>query len=382
MKKLLNLQVILSILLMSMLGQGQGISVGEASLKPVETPQTTHTISLVAIGDILSHMTVVRSGLQADGTYNYNHIFDNVRSDIASADIAVVNQEIVLAGTPAEASGYPVFNAPYQIADAESNAGFDVILHATNHIMDQGVAGIDRCMTYWETNFPAMLVAGVNRSEEDRNAIDIIERDGIKVAILNYTYGMNGFTLPADKPYLVNIIDDQRIISDIKRAKGMADIVAVFPHWGIEYQHVATAEQQRLAQLMADSGADVIIGTHPHVLENIEWLTGKDGNQTICYYSLGNFISTQLRTDTMLGGMAKIDITKTGDKVEITSAKLMPVATYYNRGMGVADTYKLSEYPESLIATHGILSDVPNFSLEKLNELAIDIVGETWLVDN
>jgi poly-gamma-glutamate synthesis protein (capsule biosynthesis protein) len=343
------------------------------------------TCTLVSVGDVLGHESVIYSNPDGNGNYDYDKMFERLKSDFTNADLAVVNQETIFAGTQYyDYGGYPCFNSPEGIGDAEVRAGFDVILHATNHARDCGEEGIEYCFNYWKTSHPDITVLGIHDSVEDQQEISVVEKNGIKIAMLNYTYSLNGFTLAEGKEYLVDLIDEDRIRDDIERARTMADFVVVFPHWGIEYQYEPNEEQKELAQMMADAGADAIIGTHPHVLESVEWLEGESGNKTLCYYSLGNYVSGQVDTPTMLGGMARLTFVKEGEETYIEDPVLVPLVTHYtwHGDVYTAATYKLSEYTEELAAQHTILNYDSTFSLSELKRLAEEIVGDDWLADS
>lgn len=362
----------------------------EATTDNKEPEETTkqeevRECSLVAVGDVLGHESVIYANQAADGSYDYDQLFAQLKPDFTGADLAVINQETIFGGTAVYPyAGYPNFNSPEAIGDAEVRAGFDVILHATNHTRDAGEAGIAYCLNFWKTNYPKIHVLGIHDSKADQEKITIVKKNGIRIAMLNYTYGLNGYTLSEGKEYLVDLIDKDRICKDIEQARTKADFVIVFPHWGIEYQYKPNAEQQELAQLMADAGADVIIGTHPHVLESVEWLKGKNGNKTLCYYSLGNYISGQLETDTLLGGMARLTLVKEGDKTSIKDACLVPLVTHYvwKTNDYRVTTYKLSAYTEDLAAVHSVLGYDSTFSIAELNRLTKEIVGDKWLSEN
>ena len=340
------------------------------------------TCTLVSVGDVLGHESVIYANQNADGSYDYDKLFAHLKSDFTEADLAVVNQETIFGGTDIYPyAGYPNFNSPEAIGDAEVRAGFDVILHATNHTRDTGEQGIEYCLNYWKTNHPDTTVLGIHASKKEQDTITVVTKNDIRIAMLNYTYGLNGYSLAAGKEYLVDLIDTERIRSDIRKAKEMADFVIVFPHWGIEYQYEPNTEQKNLAQMMADEGADLIIGTHPHVLESVEWLKGSSGNKTLCYYSLGNYISGQTATDRLLGGMARVTLVKEGDKTSIEDACLVPLVTHYvwSSNYYTSETYKLADYTKDLAAVHSIHSYDSGFSVSALKKLAEQIVGEKWI---
>lgn len=353
--------------------------------EPTTEPFVPTEINIKMIGDILMHDGVTNSGLLEDGTYNYDHIFANVRNEIQAADIAIVNQEVILGGKELGLSGYPCFNGPFEMGDALVNAGFNVVLHATNHALDKGATGIDNCLNFWKTSYPDVAVIGVAQTKEESENIYVYEQNGIRIAILNYTYGTNGIALPTGREYMVNMLDENRIISDLKRAKEMSDFVIVCPHWGPEYKHEPWNEpgsiydQVGWAKLMADNGADLIIAAHPHVIQPVEWITGKDGNKTLCYYSLGNFVSNQDKAPRMLGAMADITISNTEDgQIYIKDYGVIPIVTHKLFGRQAITTYKLSDYTEELAAQNKINNEDGIFSLQYCKDLCRQVFGDLY----
>lgn len=355
---------------------------------PVEEDEPV-TITMTAIGDMLMHGSASFPAVQPDGSYNYDYLFANVLDEIQAADIAVVNQEVIFGGNEIGILGYPQFNVRTEQGDALSKAGFDVVLHATNHTMDQGANGVHNTINFWKNNHPDMTVLGIHESEESFNNITIKEVDGIKLALLNYTYGLNGFSLPADQPYLVNLMTDytkDKIIADMALAREMADFVVVFPHWGTEYVLTETAEEQQWAQFFADNGADLIIATHPHVIQPVKWIEGAGGNQTLVYYSLGNFVSIQYYNYNMLGGMAQVSITKDSTGTYISDYDMDFVVTHYTAGRAIATTYMLDDYTNELASQHAILFEPSQkymnvnanypFTVEGLKALAEQVCPE------
>lgn len=364
-------------------------NVEKATEQMTETPteeQTTidntlYEVDIVAVGDNLISDSVVHCGLESDGSYEFSELFEELKGDFEEADLAIINQETILGGPDFAYTGYPNFNSPYEIGDAIIDAGFDVVLHATNHTYDMGVQGIENCMAYWKKQ-PEVTMIGMNSSEEKKNEITVVEKNNIKFAILNYTYSLNGYVLPEGQEYLTNLIDEDKIKSDLEKAEDLADFTIVFPHWGVEYVHEPNEEQKTLAKMMVENGADLIIGTHPHVLETIEWIEADNGNKALCYYSLGNYTSSQDKTSTMLGGMAKLTIAKQGEDIYIKDgAGIVPIVTHYIWGAGrLTKTYRLTEYTKELAAVHSIHSVTGDFSVSKLNEIAEEVVGE-WILE-
>lgn len=342
---------------------------------------TLYEVDFLAVGDNLVSDSVTHCGLQSDGSYEFSELFEELKPDIQSADFAVINQETILGGPDFPYTGYPNFNNPYEIGDAVIDAGFDLALCATNHSYDMGVKGIKNSLSYWKKHSEIATI-GMNKNKKQYDKITVIEKNNIKMAVLNYTYGLNGYILPEGQEYLVNLIDEEKIKSDLQRAEEMADITIVFPHWGVEYVHEPNDEQKALAMMMVENGADLIVGTHPHVLQTIEWIKADNGNKALCYYSLGNYTSSQDKTFTMLGGMAKLTIAKKGEKVWIKkNAGVVPIVTHYIWGEGrITKTYRLTEYTESLAAVHSIHSVTSDFSIENMKEIAENVVGN-WITE-
>ncbi len=349
--------------------------------KPEDKPQIeSSSVDILAVGDNLFHMGIVNSGKNDDGSLNYDHLYKYVSDDITAADIAVVNQETVFAPEGSKPSGYPNFGSPDEAAQALVNAGFDVIQHASNHTLDRGEKGILHSIELWK-NFKNITVLGVHKSQEEADKITIIEKNNIKIAMLNYTYGLNGHRLAADKGYMVDLLDEAneaKVYSDIEKAKAQADAVIVFVHWGSEYTHKPTSFEVEWAKRFADAGVTAVVGAHPHVIQPVEWVEGKDGNQTLVYYSLGNFVSRQIEAPRLLGGMGKFTLTKDNEGTRITKASVVPVVMHFARYSDKTFTvYRLDEYTEELAQSHGVkyFAESSRFTLEGTKKLAIDVFG-------
>lgn len=321
----------------------------EAAPAPVNAKAT-----LVAVGDNLIHNTLIASGQMDDGTEDYTSFYTKIKDEISAADIAVIDQETILGGEEFEYTGYPVFNTPWAVGEAAIDAGFDVFLCATNHTMDKGFKGIQNECAFFDKH-PEVKHVGSNDTEDDYNSIVYCEANGIKIAVLNYTYGTNGIPLPNDKQWCVNMMDKEKITADVNKAKGNCDLIVAFPHWGTENSTSVSDYQRDYVKLFSDLGVDIVIGGHPHVLQPIEWVVNeKTGKKMLVYYSLGNFISHQLNLNQLCGGMAKIEIQKNADGVTVTSAKLVPVVSWYQKlnGRWEYSVYKLSDYTDEIADTH------------------------------
>lgn len=353
-----------------------------------ETPTTAdnaptfeeYDITLMAIGDNLLHSGIIKTGLLDDGSMDYSFLFENIAGHLENADIKVINQETIFAGNELGFSGYPKFNSPIEVGDAIAAAGFNVVLHATNHAADQGIKGINYCMSFWK-KYPEILVTGIKGEEAAEETesgagdeltadIPMLEIKGVRFAILNYTYGPNSETIgPSLRKHLNMLCNyneksgaidfttlNPKVIEDIRAARETADIVIVFPHWGTEYKTKPSTYQTKFAMEMTEAGADLIIGTHPHVPQPVEWIRGDNGNCALCYYSLGNYVSLQKQTKCMLEGMAWVTFHVTEDGVAIadTDTGVIPLVCQYNSAFRLENVYFLEEYTEEMALRHGI----------------------------
>ena len=342
-------------------------------------------VSLIMVGDILLHDNVQESGKLSDGTYNYDHMFKHVKEDVQAADIAIANQEVILGGSEIGLYGYPNFNGPYEVGDALADAGFNVILHATNHTLDRGKKALVNCLNFWKTNHSDVAVLGIFESQDAYdNNIYVYEEDGLRIAVLNYTYGTNGMPTPSDMPFAVAMLTESKVKSDLQKANAMADFVVVCPHWGTEYRHQQSSEQEYWAKLFMENGVDLVIGTHPHYIQPVEMMTGENGEEMLVYYSLGNFINSTGESgrgtaDRMVGGMAQVTIAKTEEgKAYIKEYGVEPLVTQMLFGKQEITTYKLEDYTEELASQNKILERDGVFSLKFCQDLCRDVFGELY----
>lgn len=368
------------------------ISANSNVLSPM--PFEEYDIQLMAIGDNLIHMGVVNTGYQEDGSLNFNFLFDNISEFLHEAEISIINQETPLAGNELGFSGYPLFNSPTEIGDAIADCGFNVVLQASNHSADQGISGIDNCISFWKTH-PEVLLAGIH--EPENKSIPILTIEDFSFAILNYTYGPNYESVSESLSERLNIlcsVDEEtniidfttispQVLEDIKYAKTVADIVIVCPHWGNEYQTTPSKYQEEFALQMTQAGADVIIGTHPHVVQPVRIIEASNGNKALCYYSLGNYVSTQKNGQSMLEAMAWVNfhVTKNGISLSIDNSGVIPLICHYTSNpVRIQNIYLLEEYTAELASQHGIISyGGISFSLEDLIQWSEDILGE-WII--
>jgi len=268
------------------------------------------TADIVFAGDAMQHKSQLDAARKADGSYDYSSYFAEVKPYFRDADFAVVNLETPLGGAPY--SGYPMFCAPDEYLDALLDAGFDFMLGANNHALDRRDRGVRRTIEQFERH--GVPHAGIWRGKAHRDSVSprIVNVNGFRVAILNYTYGTNGITIQGD--ILVDPIDTELIEYDIARARESgAELIAACIHWGTEYMLLPTQEQRKLADRMVEAGVDLVIGGHPHVIQPMELrrdVCGTPGRNALVVYSLGNFISGMRTTDTRGGATVRVHLTR------------------------------------------------------------------------
>ena len=262
--------------------------------------QTPDSISLYFAGDMMQHKAQLDAALQTDGTYNYSGCFTQVISEIEAADIAVCNFETTLGGAPY--TGYPQFCSPDAYAQAVRDAGFDIFLTANNHCMDTRTRGLVRTLDVLDSLGIKHLGTYRNQAERDSSYPFMIERNGMRIALLNYTYDTNG--IPVAPPCIVNYIDTTIIKADIRRARQLkADCIIACMHWGTEYMLQPDAQQKKLEDWLYAHGVDHIIGSHPHVVQPVRTLPDYRNRpiRHLTVWSLGNYISNMSAPNTFNG---------------------------------------------------------------------------------
>ena len=275
-------------------------------------------VTFLAYGDNLVHKSIYEFAYAHEGG-NFDYLYEPFKEEIMAADVAAFNAETVLVDKESAVSGYPQFGSPLAVGKALLASGFDVASCANNHALDKGIYGIDVTSSFYKDN--GITCVGIQGSgEEQYRPFEVIARNGIKIALLSYTYGTNGIDVSDKYPYAVHYLpgnaseqgadsieegsdtaieldffSEDRLADDIKTARNEADFVVAFAHWGDEYETEVSDNQRHLADIMAQAGADVVIGSHPHVVQETEVIGRADGGQTLVYYSLGNFVADQNR---------------------------------------------------------------------------------------
>jgi len=367
-----------------------------ASTRPLEKPEDKLSgltpaielpredfLTIIAAGDNLFHNAMIRDGEEGD----YEAIYEEISPLIKKADIAFINQETLLGGESFGFTGYPIFNTPQKVGKAIIAAGFNIINHATNHIMDRGEKAVLATLDFWET-IPQARVLGAYRSEEQRNLPFLVKKNNITLGFLSYTYGTNGLPVPKDKPYLVSLINTEIMEKEIAALRPLCDFLVVSMHWGEEYDHNYNKRQKDLAGFLAEQKVDLVIGHHPHVIQSIEYIERPDGKTMLCYYSLGNFISAQTENHSLLGALAYIRLKKTyprgkpGGETVILNAGAIPVVSHYEENFTNFKIYPLYDYTKELIEKHRRSRINKNFTLDYMKNLSLEIFKDKEIFKN
>jgi poly-gamma-glutamate capsule biosynthesis protein CapA/YwtB (metallophosphatase superfamily) len=281
--------------------------------------QSPERLSLLFMGDIMGHDEQIWSAENREThRYNYDDVFRFIKPVISEADVAIANFEVTLAGPPY--TGYPAFSSPVDLAVACRNAGIDYLVTANNHSADRGKRGIINTINKLDSLGIPHTGTFLNSAARDSLSPMIIYRKGTSIALLNYTYGTNGIVVP--EPVKVNMLDKDQITKDVNKAKNKkADIIILFIHWGTEYDTIPSKNQTDLAEYFFSIGVDLIIGSHPHVLQKMVWVKdGTGGKDRLVIFSLGNFVSNQRKPKTDGGTMVRIELTKKGGLYKISDA--------------------------------------------------------------
>ncbi|MDE6513028.1 MAG: CapA family protein [Muribaculaceae bacterium] len=284
-----------------------------------DLPGHGESADLLFAGDAMMH----QAQIDAAKVHGFEGYFSAIKPFVEKADFAVVNFEAPLGGTPYR--GYPCFSAPDDYPRALTDAGFDFFLLANNHILDRRDRGLHRTINMLDSL--GIPHAGVYHDAAARDSLvpALVNVNGFRIGLLNYTYGTNGIQLQG--PAVVNYIDRGQIAADVSAARSAgAELVAVCIHWGEEYKLLPSAAQKSQAKMLADLGVDMIIGGHPHVVQPMEMLQGPDGKQSLLVYSLGNLISNMKTNDTRGGALVRVHLDRDSlGQARVASAAWSPV---------------------------------------------------------
>lgn len=320
-----------------------------AITREVDQDLREDTVRIAVVGDLMCHSTQFQAAKTSNG-YDFRPAFQAVKPYLSAADLTFGNLETVTAGASETFTGYPMFNTPVEYLDALSDAGFDVLTTANNHSLDRRFPGVERTIEALEAR--GLLHTGTARTAEERERRLIVTVKGLRLGILAYTYGTNGIPMPQGKPFAVNLMDTLVMAGDIRKARTEgAEAIAVFLHWGLEYERLPNANQKTIAEFLARQGVSLVMGSHPHVLQPAGWI-GAPGTGSLVIYSLGNFFSGQRRAYTDAGIILQLSLfrDRTTGKVRTGDVRFIP--TYVStlngyRILPVADALEQAEALET-----------------------------------
>lgn len=346
-------------------------SAADEAPKEREEPDSSK-ICFMAAGDNLIHDNIYKqAAARAGGAgFDFSLPYDEIAPIFEPADIAFINQETIIAEKLFELSGYPLFNSPEAVGDKLVDMGFNVVNISNNHMFDMGEQGLVAALDFWQSK-QDVLTMGAWRNEQDMQKPILFERNGITIGFVPVTEHTNGLKLPKDTDLRFIRSDEYELMKQqVDLAKENSDFVIVSIHWGTENSTETNDNQIYISQLLADWGVDLVLGHHSHTLQPMEWRTGKAGNKTLVVYSLGNFISSMLDPQNMLGGVLKLEIEKNGGETAITKAQMIPVVTQYDgTGRSNVRIYQFADYTEELLQKHGMKQWHDNFSLSYMKNI-------------
>ena len=299
-------------------------------LTAIDAPEET-AVSAAALGELIVHRQIYEYALNHENG-RFDGLFAQVAPILSAYDFTSIHQESILVADRADYSSYPFFGAPMAVGEAVIDAGFDVVSLASNHALDKGGEAIDHTAALYGA--AGVLCAGIQSADDGAyRPYTLWEGRGIRVAVLGFTQTTNGHALPEDAPYRLHTLDDEAAVARaVAAARNAADFVVIYVHWGTEYQERPDESQLAWARRFANWGADVVIGTHPHVLQPVEWVQGADGHAALVYYSLGNFLSAQTDPACRLGAMARFTMVKTPQGCTVRDDGLLLVETREENG--------------------------------------------------
>ena len=358
---------------------------------PTPTPEPTikpaEKISFVGVGDNLIHGTIYLQAQQRAGGsgYDFEYAYQNIEDYFDDFDIKFINQE-TLVNDAFPPSHYPQFSSPLELGQQVVDMGFNAVGMSNNHSYDKGPDGIRSSLKFW-SQFSDIAAFGFYTGD-DENEIKYLEADGITVAFVAYTMYTNGLSIYDETcPKVVSTSDYSTIERQVAIAKQNADIVIASCHWGYEDTNQTIPLQHEIAQKLNEFGVDAIIGTHPHVIQTVEWIENpENGHRTIVCYSLGNFISAQSAANNMLGGMFQFDIVKTYTDLDdnytmsIENPKFVPTVTHYDANYANVRNYLLADYTAEMADSHGVKAFQNVFSLEFMEKIVYKYIPEEFLL--
>ena len=325
---------------MNELNENQKEELGKEEIKKVEKPETA-SFSFVGVGDNLIHDTIY--SLQ-EKPYNFDNVYSNTNKYTKSADFSYMNAETLMIGEEYGLDGTVTFNGPTELMDSIANSGFDWISVCSEHSLDRGVEGLDTQLSLLDEKHPEISVTGSHREQDEEPVVRNI--NGINVGLMSYTFDTN---VPMEQPWMIDTIDPDKIRMDLEELNAVSDVQMVSMHWGTEYRTEIEQQQKDLVKLLNEMGVEVVIGTHPHVIKPVEMYHG-DEQDTLVYYSLGNFITAQNVPECLIGGMASFDLTYNYKTKETTfeNVKFIPTVSFASTDLKTYRTNTIFEYTDEM----------------------------------
>lgn len=351
----------------------QAVVTPSPSPEPTAPPEPVFADAVwMAVGDIMMHTPQLPGAFdKKTNRYNFKPFFAEVKPILEQGDWVIANLETPIAGVEYGYTGYPTFNAPTELGEAIKDAGFNLITNANNHSLDKGESGVLRTLeNLKKLGLPSK---GTAASQEEADQAVLSEKNGIVMGLLAYTYGTNGIPIPEGKPYLVSLIDEEKIKADIIRLREAgADFITVSLHFGTEYQIIPNEEQKRLARSLVAAGADIIAGSHPHVVQPYEVLETTDENghvkKGLIIYSMGNFISNQRGESKEYGVIFKVNVRKNMTEGTVTITDVESIPTWVHRYKPDRSfRYRILPIEETLAASNDTLLTQADYEVLQKN---------------
>ena len=356
----------------------------EEELK-ASTPEV-YEASVLAVGDNLFQNIPLLAGESDSGTWNYDFVYEKVKDRIQSADLAIIPQETVLTNNHSQVTtDDPYYATPTEAGDALINAGFDVIAGASNHVDDFGSDYINKTLNFWSGN-PQVHLIGLHAAG-DPTDIRVLDINGISIALVNYTYGTNQTGSDSTSDSMIDLFDQTKVTDAVNKAKSASDVVILVAHWGDNDKTEPSDFQKQWASYLLKLGVDVVIGSHPHVLQPYGTLSDEQGDQMLIFYSLGNFVTGQTMLDNVLGGLAEFTIRKTvldGETtVEVVDPQVEATVMHEAYADETGCVYLLKDYTDQLASAHTITAiGDEEFTLEKLQNRFRQIMEQNVTPDS
>lgn len=339
-------------------------------------------ITVGAVGNNRYDSGLIDSGKSDTGDWNYDEVYSLVKNQISGYDIALAVQTTSFTDDHNMVSGSPAYATPTEVGDALATAGFDVVASASDHIDDNGSSNISKTLNYWSSNHSDITVLGIHGDQTDADTVKVIEKNGIKVAFLSYTYGSSTGNLTDEQSYMVDYFQKDKVTADIAKAKEISDCIVLSAQWGPDANSIPTEYEKEWANYLLSQGVNVVIGSRPQVLQPYELLTDGQGNEMLVFYSLGNFASGAEESPRLLGGIGEFTIEKSTAEgepaIKITNSSITPTVMHYNTTESVYQIYPLADYTDELAAAHSIhnMENPGSFTKSGLQTLFDHIMSE------